>query len=207
MSFNTIPENGWPQLKKLEEIENKIDNVPSFTPDEKEALEDLVDNATVLNSIAEDGAASVAFDNTGTRISSTNVQGAISELDSRVKPLTLLKTISIDSLTSGTNYRQFEYSGLSVDLGADLADYSEVVIVTEWFISDWTKRGNMVIIPTDLIELENLGCTVIVGNTESPNSNTLYVTMEDSEKCPYVWSKFNATDLTPTKARIFIYAR
>lgn len=207
MSFNTIPENGWPQLKKLEEIENKIDNVPSFTPEEKEALEDLVDNAETLNSIADDGAEAVAFDNTDTGISATNVQGAISELDSRIKHLTLVKTINIDSLTSGTNYRQFEYSGLSVDLGVDLAEYSEVVIVTEWFITEWTKRGNMVIIPTDIIELENLGCTVIVGNTESPNSNTLYVTMEDTKKCPYVWSRFNSSDLTPTAAKIFIYAR
>lgn len=199
--------NGWPDLKQLQELAEKVGNIPTFTSSDKEAIEDLISNAQALIEVAEDGAAGVPFDNTGTGVLSTNVQGAISELDSRVKDLTLLKTINIDSLTSGTDYVQFEYSGLSVDLGADLADYSEVIIVTEWFISDWTKRGNMVIIPTGLVELENLGCTAIVGNTESPNSNTLYVTMEDTEKCPYVWSRFNSSDLTPTKAKIFIYAR
>lgn len=79
MSFNTIPVNGWPQLKELQELAEKVGNIPTFTSSDKEAIEDLISNAQALISVAEDGAAGVAFDNTGTDFESTNVQGAIEE--------------------------------------------------------------------------------------------------------------------------------
>ena len=79
MSFNTIPENGWPQLKRLEEIAQKVGNIPTFTSSDKEALEDLLSNAQALIAVAEDGAEGVPFDNTGTEFSSTDVQSAIEE--------------------------------------------------------------------------------------------------------------------------------
>lgn len=80
MSFNTIPETGWPQLKRLEEIAQKVGSIPTFTSSDKEALEDLIDNAQALISVAEDGAAGLPFDNTGTSLISTNVEDAIKEI-------------------------------------------------------------------------------------------------------------------------------
>lgn len=82
MSFNTIPENGWPQLKKLEEIAQKVGNIPTFTSSDKEALEDLIANAQALIDVAENGAEGVPFDNTDTGMTADNVQEAIVEASS-----------------------------------------------------------------------------------------------------------------------------
>lgn len=79
MSFNTIPENGWPQLKRLDELAQKVGNIPTFTSSDKEALEDLIANAQALIEVAENGAAGVPFDNTGTGMTADNVQEAIIE--------------------------------------------------------------------------------------------------------------------------------
>lgn len=79
MSFNAIPENGWPQLKRLDELAKKVGNIPTFTSSDKEALEDLISNAQALIEVAEDGAEGVPFDNTGTDFESTDVQSAIEE--------------------------------------------------------------------------------------------------------------------------------
>lgn len=61
--------NGWPDLKKLDELAKKIDNVPTFTSEDKQFLEDLF----------EEQAAAIAFDNTGTDFQSDNVEDAIKE--------------------------------------------------------------------------------------------------------------------------------
>ena len=79
MAFNTIPVNGWPQLKELDELARKVGNIPTFTSSDKEAIADLISNAQALIAVAEDGAAGVPFDNTGTDFESTNVQAAIEE--------------------------------------------------------------------------------------------------------------------------------
>ena len=79
MSFNSVPVNGWPQLKELDELAQKVGALPTFTSSDKEAIEDLIANAQSLISVAEDGAAGVPFDNTGTDFNSTDVQGAIEE--------------------------------------------------------------------------------------------------------------------------------
>lgn len=71
--------NGWPDLKQLQELAEKVGNIPTFTSSDKEAIEDLISNAQALIEVAEDGAAGVSFDNTGTDFESTNVQGAIEE--------------------------------------------------------------------------------------------------------------------------------
>ena len=80
MSFNTIPENGWPQLKRLEEIAQKVGSIPTFTSSDKAALEGLISNAQALIAVAEDGAAGIPFDNTETSLISTNVEDAIKEI-------------------------------------------------------------------------------------------------------------------------------
>ena len=79
MSFNSIPVNGWPQLKELDELARKVGSIPTFTSSDKEALEDLIANAQALIDVAENGAAGVPFDNTDTDFSSTDVQSAIEE--------------------------------------------------------------------------------------------------------------------------------
>lgn len=80
MSFNNIPVNGWPQLKELDELARKVGNIPTFTSSDKEALEGLISNAQALIAVAEDGAAGLPFDNTGTSLLSTNVEDAIKEI-------------------------------------------------------------------------------------------------------------------------------
>ena len=79
MSFNSIPVNGWPQLKELDELARKVGNMPTFTSSDKEAIADLISNAQALIDVAEDGATGVPFDNTGTDFTSTDVQAAIEE--------------------------------------------------------------------------------------------------------------------------------
>ena len=71
--------NGWPDLKQLQELAEKVGNIPTFTSSDKEAIEDLISNAQALISVAEDGAEGVPFDNTGTGFTSTDVQAAIEE--------------------------------------------------------------------------------------------------------------------------------
>lgn len=44
MAFNNVPVNGWPQIKdleKLDDIAQQIENMPTFTSDDKAFLEDL----------------------------------------------------------------------------------------------------------------------------------------------------------------------
>ena len=71
--------NGWPDLKQLQELAEKVDTMPTFTSSDKEAIEDLITNAQALIAVAEDGAEGVPFDNTGTDFTSTDVQAAIEE--------------------------------------------------------------------------------------------------------------------------------
>lgn len=43
MAFNNVPANGWPQIKKLEELDaiaQKIDNLPTFTSTDRDWLDD-----------------------------------------------------------------------------------------------------------------------------------------------------------------------
>lgn len=62
--------NGWPDLKKLNELAKKIDSMPTFTSTDKQFLEDLI----------EDQAAALGFDNAGTDLQSDNVEDAIKEV-------------------------------------------------------------------------------------------------------------------------------
>jgi hypothetical protein len=48
MSFNTIPENGWPQLKKLQELAEKVGAMPTFTSTDKAALEEFIANEQAI---------------------------------------------------------------------------------------------------------------------------------------------------------------
>lgn len=79
MAFESYA-NGWPDLKKLDELAQQVASMPTFTSSDKEVIEDLIDNAQALIEVAEDGAAGVVFDNTGTDLSSTNVEDAIKEV-------------------------------------------------------------------------------------------------------------------------------
>ena len=78
MAFESYA-NGWPDLKQLQELADKCENLPTFTSSDKEAIADLISNAQALISVAEDGAEGVPFDNTGTDFTSTDVQAAIEE--------------------------------------------------------------------------------------------------------------------------------
>ena len=60
---------GWPDIKELDEIAKQLDNVPTFTSEDKHFLEDLF----------EEQAAAIAFDNTGTDFTADNVEDAIKE--------------------------------------------------------------------------------------------------------------------------------
>lgn len=70
MSFNTVPVNGWPQLKELDEIAKKVDNMPTFTSSDKQFIEDLI----------EEQAAALGYDNTESGLTADDVQGAIDEM-------------------------------------------------------------------------------------------------------------------------------
>ena len=39
MAFNNVPLNGWPQLKQLQELADKVDNMPTYTSDDRDFLD------------------------------------------------------------------------------------------------------------------------------------------------------------------------
>ena len=48
MSFNSVPVNGWPQLKELDEIAQKVGALPTFTSSDKAALEEFIANEQAI---------------------------------------------------------------------------------------------------------------------------------------------------------------
>ena len=48
MSFNTIPVNGWPQLKELQELAEKVGALPTWTSTDKAALEEFIANEQAI---------------------------------------------------------------------------------------------------------------------------------------------------------------
>ena len=70
MAFNNVPVNGWPQIKdleKLNEIASQIENMPTFTSDDKEFLEDLpaypeTDGTKMLTATTTSGNTSLSYE-------------------------------------------------------------------------------------------------------------------------------------------------
>lgn len=46
--YNTLCGGGFPQLKELDELAQKVDNMPTFTSSDKAALAELIENADAL---------------------------------------------------------------------------------------------------------------------------------------------------------------
>lgn len=70
MAFNNVPVNGWPQIKeleKLDELAKQIDNMPTFTSNDRAFLADLpaypdTDGTKVLTATTYDGDTSLSYD-------------------------------------------------------------------------------------------------------------------------------------------------
>ena len=68
--FNNVPANGWPQIKDLEKLDaiaKQIDNMPTFTSNDKAFLADLpaypvADGKKVLTATTESGDTSLSYD-------------------------------------------------------------------------------------------------------------------------------------------------
>lgn len=71
MSWNNVPANGWPQLKDLEKLDaiaKQIENMPTFTSDDKAFLEDLpaypdTDGTKMLTATTSEGNTSLSYEN------------------------------------------------------------------------------------------------------------------------------------------------
>lgn len=70
MAFNNVPVNGWPQLKDLEKlnaIASQIENMPTFTSDDRAFLEDLpaypdTDGTKILTATTTGGNTSLSYE-------------------------------------------------------------------------------------------------------------------------------------------------
>ena len=70
MAFNNVPVNGWPQIKQLEELDaiaKQIENMPTFTNDDRAFLEDLPaypseDGTKVLTATTSSGETTLSYE-------------------------------------------------------------------------------------------------------------------------------------------------
>lgn len=70
MAFNNVPANGWPQIKQLEELDaiaKQIDNIPTFTSNDKAFLTDLpaypdTDGSKVLTATTFSGETNLSYE-------------------------------------------------------------------------------------------------------------------------------------------------
>lgn len=70
MAWNNVPANGWPQIKELEKLDalaKQIDNMPTFTSNDRAFLEDLpaypdTDGAKVLTATTYNGDTSLSYE-------------------------------------------------------------------------------------------------------------------------------------------------
>lgn len=70
MAFNNVPVNGWPQIKDLEKLDaiaKQIENMPTFTSDDRAFLEDLpaypdTDGTKMLTATTSEGNTSLSYE-------------------------------------------------------------------------------------------------------------------------------------------------
>lgn len=70
MAFNNVPANGWPQLKDLEKLDaiaSQIENIPTFTSNDRAFLEDLpaypdTDGTKMLTATTSEGNTSLSYE-------------------------------------------------------------------------------------------------------------------------------------------------
>lgn len=70
MAFNSVPANGWPQIKELEKLDaiaSQIENMPTFTSNDKAFLEDLpaypdTDGTKMLTATTTSGETSLSYE-------------------------------------------------------------------------------------------------------------------------------------------------
>lgn len=70
MAYNNVPVNGWPQIKDLEKLDalaKSIENMPTFTSNDKAFLEELpafplTDGKKALTATTSEGATSLAYE-------------------------------------------------------------------------------------------------------------------------------------------------
>lgn len=70
MSFNNVPANGWPQIKDLEKLDaiaSQIENMPTFTSNDRAFLEDLpaypdTDGTKMLTATTSEGNTSLSYE-------------------------------------------------------------------------------------------------------------------------------------------------
>lgn len=128
----------------------------------------------------------------------------------------LLKSKEIASLNTEQRYinniqrtvKSFEYMSYEIlDNDEDILNYRYLYVYDRWYIDGkWNSWGNGCIIPVFLIK-EQEEVTASTGSIEMPNTTSLYIaiTKEYSKNMPYIYSMFNASEKTPTKAKVFIY--
>ena len=52
--YNSLCGGGFPQLKELDELAQKVGNIPTFTSSDKAALSELIENADALIALIPD---------------------------------------------------------------------------------------------------------------------------------------------------------
>lgn len=111
MPFNNVPTNGWPQIKDLEKLDalaKSIENMPTFTSNDKAFLEDLpgypdTDGKRVLTATTSEGETSLSYEEMETVKYSTTEQKTgqkwIDDKDIYVKVVNFTEILTIQSQT------------------------------------------------------------------------------------------------------------
>lgn len=154
MSFNNVPINGWPQIKDLEKlnaIASQIENMPTFTSDDRAFLEDLpsypdTDGTKMLTATTTEGNTSLSYEDIPEELPT------FPQSDGE-KVLTATTTIgetvlSWESKSSAINYSTTEQAtGQKWIDGKDIYckvvefETSQTIKYNEWFASNIDATG------------------------------------------------------------------
>lgn len=114
MAFNNVPANGWPQIKDLEKLDaltKQIDNLPTFTSNDRAFLEDLpaypvTDGKKVLTATTDSGDTELSYEEIPSELPADPVSDGVKVLTATTESGETV--LSWEDSTSGLDYSTTE---------------------------------------------------------------------------------------------------
>ena len=132
MAYSNVPVNGWPQIKDLEKLDaiaRQIENMPTFTSNDKAFLEDLpaypdTDGTKVLTATTNDGETSLAYEEIPAELPADPTEDG-------TKVLTATTTSGETVLSWGDKASNADYSTTETETGRKWLDSPTYQIVID----------------------------------------------------------------------------
>lgn len=150
MGYNNVPVNGWPQIKDLERLDalaKQIDNMPTFTSNDRAFLEELpafpaTDGTKALMATTESGETSLSYEELEKELPADPVSDGVKVLTATTESGETVLSWE-EPETSGVNYSTTEQK--TADKWTDGKDiYCKVVNLSETLTvpsQTWTDTG------------------------------------------------------------------